>query len=40
MGCECQKGEEKVNELKSDERNPNYNERDEINEYLSKKKIN
>ena len=40
MGCECQKGEEKVNELKSDERNPNYNERDEINEYLSKKKLN
>ena len=39
MGCECQKGEEKVNELKSDERNPNYNERDEINEYLSKKKL-
>jgi hypothetical protein len=38
MGCECQKGEEKVTELKSDERNPNYNERDEINAYLSKKK--
>ena len=39
MGCECQKGEEKVTELKSDERNPNYNERDEINAYLSQKKM-
>ena len=39
MGCECQKAEEKVTELKSDERNPNYNERDEINAYLSQKKM-
>ena len=39
MGCECQKGEEKVTELKSDERNPNYNERDEINAYLLQKKM-
>ena len=40
MGCECQKGEERVTELKSDERNPNYNERDEIHEYLSKRIAN
>ena len=35
MGCECQKGEERFDELKSDERNEENNERDKIHEYLT-----
>ena len=37
MGCECQKGEERFEELKSDERNAKISDRDEIHEYLSKR---
>ena len=37
MGCECHKGEERIDELKSDERNGKINERDEIHEYLTKR---
>lgn len=41
MGCECQKGEEKISELKSDERDYTKNQdKEEINEYLSKKNNN
>ena len=37
MGCECQKGEERFDELKSDERNAKISDRDEIHEYLTKR---
>jgi hypothetical protein len=37
MGCECQKGEERIDELKSDERNGKMSDRDEIHEYLTKR---
>jgi hypothetical protein len=40
MGCECEKGEERINELKSDDRNLSSNERDEIHEYLAKRLAN
>lgn len=40
MGCECEKGEEKVTELKSDTMNTNTNDRDEIHEYLAKRLAN
>ena len=37
MGCECHKGEERIDELKSDERNGKMSDRDEIHEYLTKR---
>ena len=37
MGCECHKGEERIDELKSDERNGKISDRDEIHEYLTKR---
>lgn len=37
MGCECQKGEERFEELKSDQRNANISEREQIHEYLTKR---
>ena len=40
MGCECEKGEERINELKSEDPNLNNNERDEIHEYLAKRLAN
>ena len=40
MGCECEKGEERVTELKSDTMNANTNDRDEIHEYLAKRLAN
>ena len=40
MGCECEKGEERVSELKSDTMNTNTNDRDEIHEYLVKRLAN
>ena len=40
MGCECEKGEERVTELKSDTMNTNTNDRDEIHEYLAKRLAN
>ena len=40
MGCECEKGEERINELKSDDPNLSNNERDEIHEYLAKRLAN
>ena len=35
MGCECQNGEERVDELKPDENKAKINERDLIHDYLS-----
>ena len=35
MGCEYHKGEERIDELKSDEKNGKINDRDEFHEYLS-----
>ena len=40
MGCECQKGEEGIEELKSDERNPTINEREQMKNYLQNNIVN
>jgi hypothetical protein len=40
MGCECERGEERINELKSEATNTNTNERDEIHEYITKRLAN
>ena len=35
MGCECQKGEDRIEELKSDGKKDKINEREQIHEYLT-----
>ena len=40
MGCEYERGEERMTELKSEATNTNINERDEIHEYITKRLAN